>query len=181
MKGVFLTIEALRYLAQPTIMSRIIDRGVALKDMRYVLSMGSMMLNDKASIEDVVLAAKIAQAHGFISSFPKGYNTILDQGGVNLSGGQKQRIAIARAVLANPSILILDEATSSVDTRTELRVQKAMLKIMKGRTSFIIAHRLSTIKDADIIMVIDDGEIIEKGSHSELIDYRGKYYDMHYN
>lgn len=134
-----------------------------------------------ASDKEVEEAAFMANADQFIKRLPKGYDTILTEGGINLSQGERQLLAIARAVLANPSILILDEATSSVDTRTELRIQEAMLKIMKGRTSFIIAHRLSTIKDADIIMVIDDGEIIEKGSHSELIDYRGKYYDMYYN
>ena len=123
----------------------------------------------------------MANADIFIRRMPEGYETVLSESGNNLSQGQKQLLAIARAILSNPSILILDEATSSVDTRTELNIQEAMLKLMKGRTSFIIAHRLSTIRDADIIMVIDKGEIIEKGSHSSLIDKKGVYYNMYSN
>ncbi|MPM72348.1 putative ABC transporter ATP-binding protein [bioreactor metagenome] len=121
----------------------------------------------------------MANADVFIKRLPRGYDTILAESGSNLSQGQKQLLAIARAILSNPSILILDEATSSVDTRTELNIQEAMLKLMKGRTSFIIAHRLSTIRDADVIMVIDNGQIVEKGSHEELIDKKGIYYNMY--
>jgi ATP-binding cassette, subfamily B, multidrug efflux pump len=110
-----------------------------------------------------------------------GYDTMLAESGGNLSQGQRQLLAISRAVLANPSILILDEATSSVDTRTELHIQEAMLKLMQGRTSFIIAHRLSTIKDADKIIVINKGEIVEQGSHNSLIERKGVYYDLYYS
>ena len=117
-------------------------------------------------------AAKTANAHGFITRLPQGYDTILTDDGGNLSHGQRQLLAIARAVLADPAILILDEATSSVDTRTEVYIQKAMLNLMKGRTSFVIAHRLSTIRDADLIAVINDGRLIEKGTHKELLSKR---------
>lgn len=116
---------------------------------------------EDATKEEIIEAAKVANAHTFISRLPKGYDTILTEGGGNLSAGQRQLIAIARAVLSDPAILILDEATSNVDTRTELNIQQAMLKLMSGRTSFIIAHRLSTIKDADVIMVVEDGRIVE--------------------
>jgi len=132
-----------------------------------------------ATDKEVEEAAAMANADVFIRRLPKGYETVLSESGNNLSQGQKQLLAIARAILSNPSILILDEATSSVDTRTELHIQEAMLKLMKERTSFIIAHRLSTIRDADIIMVIDNGEIVEKGSHDELISKKGVYYNMY--
>jgi ATP-binding cassette subfamily B multidrug efflux pump len=132
-----------------------------------------------ATDKEVEEAAIMANADIFIRRLPKGYETILSESGSNLSQGQKQLLAIARAILCNPSILILDEATSSVDTRTELNIQEAMLKLMKGRTSFIIAHRLSTIRDADTIMVIDNGEIVESGSHKELISREGAYYNMY--
>ncbi|MBU3109988.1 ABC transporter ATP-binding protein [Clostridium lacusfryxellense] len=130
---------------------------------------------------EVISAAKMANAHEFIKRLPKGYETLLSESGSNLSQGQRQLLAIARAILTSPSLLILDEATSSVDTRTELRIQEAMLKLMYGRTSFIIAHRLSTIRDASKIMVIDDGQIIEMGNHAELINKKGKYYNMYFN
>jgi len=137
--------------------------------------------NLEATDLEVQNAAKMANAHEFIKRLPSGYETLLSESGNNLSQGQRQLLAIARAILTNPSILILDEATSSVDTRTELRIQEAMIKLMKGRTSFIIAHRLSTIRDADKIMVIDDGQIIEMGNHAELINKKGKYYNMYFN
>ncbi|MCM8899890.1 ABC transporter ATP-binding protein/permease [Caldicoprobacter algeriensis] len=132
-----------------------------------------------ATDEEVEQAAKIAHAHDFIMRLPQGYDTILTDDGGNLSHGQRQLLAIARAVLADPAILILDEATSSVDTRTEIYIQKAMLNLMKGRTSFVIAHRLSTIKDADLIVVIDNGKLVEKGTHQELLERKGVYYNLY--
>lgn len=135
----------------------------------------------EATQKEVEAAAAMANADVFIKRLPKGYDTLLTESGSNLSQGQRQLLAIARAILADPSILILDEATSSVDTRTELHIQEAMLKLMKNRTSFIIAHRLSTIRDADIIMVIDNGQIVEKGSHEELLKSGGVYAGMYYS
>lgn len=135
--------------------------------------------NLKATDEEIKIAATLARADDFIGNLPKGYDTYLNEGGTNLSQGQRQLLAIARAILANPSILILDEATSSVDTRTELKIQEAMVRLMENRTTFIIAHRLSTIKDADIIMVIDNGKIVESGSHEELIKKKGHYYNLY--
>jgi ATP-binding cassette subfamily B protein len=132
-----------------------------------------------ATDEEVEKAAKLANAHHFITLLPEGYNTKLSEEGSNLSQGQRQLLAIARAILADPSILILDEATSSVDTRTEVQIQKAMLNLMKNRTSFVIAHRLSTIKEADMILVINSGEIIEKGTHESLLDNKGFYYNLY--
>ena len=158
--------------------------GIVLQD-TYLFS-GTIKENIKygkldATDEEVAEAAAMANADVFIKRLPKGYDTVLSESGGNLSQGQRQLLAIARAILANPSILILDEATSSVDTRTELNIQEAMLKLMNGRTSFIIAHRLSTIRDADTIMVIDGGEIVEKGSHDSLIEKKGTYYNMYFN
>ena len=112
----------------------------------------------------------MADADHFIRQLPQGYQTCLSERGGNLSQGQRQLLSIARAILADPAILILDEATSSVDTRTEARIQKALLRLMAGRTSFVIAHRLSTIRDADQVLVIDDGQIVERGTHQELLD-----------
>lgn len=131
--------------------------------------------NAEATHEDVLDAAKTAMANRFTERLPDGYETVLAEGGSNLSQGQRQLLAIARAVLDDPRILILDEATSSVDTRTEMNIQKAMVNLMKGRTSFIIAHRLSTIRDADIIIVLRDGEIAEAGNHETLIKKGGEY------
>jgi len=136
--------------------------------------------NLDATDEDVCNAAKMSHADHFIRSLPDGYDTILNEEANNISSGQKQLLTIARAILADPKVLILDEATSSVDTRTEILIQKAMNNLMEGRTSFVIAHRLSTIKDADTILVMNDGDIIEKGSHRELLD-RGKFYAELYN
>jgi ATP-binding cassette subfamily B protein len=135
--------------------------------------------NLSATDTEVEEAARLANAHSFIKRLPKGYDTILGEDGGDLSQGQRQLLAIARTILANPSILILDEATSSVDTRTEIHIQEAMLNLMKGRTSFVIAHRLSTIQNADKIVVINSGEIIEMGHHRELLDKHGFYFDLY--
>lgn len=132
-----------------------------------------------ASREDIIKAAKSAYAHDFISKLPQGYDTILEENGSNISEGQKQLITIARALLKNPRILILDEATSSIDTRTERLIQKAMDQLVLGRTSFIIAHRLSTIINADLILVLKDGKIIEKGRHEDLLKENGFYKDLY--
>ena len=128
-----------------------------------------------ATDEEVKAAAAVAQADHFIQTLPDGYNMVLNEEASNVSQGQKQLLTIARTVLADPKILILDEATSSVDTRTEILIQKAMDNLMKGRTSFIIAHRLSTIKNADMILVMNNGDIVEKGSHDELMAQNGFY------
>lgn len=129
-------------------------------------------------MEQVRQAAKAAGADGFISRLPEGYDTVLTQGGLELSQGERQLITIARAVLANAPILILDEATSSVDTVTEQKIRHAMLKICEGRTSVIIAHRLSTIRDSDLIIFLDNGEIAEMGTHEELMELGGRYAQM---
>jgi ATP-binding cassette subfamily B protein len=133
----------------------------------------------EATNEECMRAAEMAEADHFIRRFPNGYQTLLTERANNLSQGQRQLLAIARAILADPAILILDEATSSVDTRTEARIQKALLRLMAGRTSFVIAHRLSTIRDADNVVVIDHGEIVEQGSHQQLLDKRGFYYHLY--
>ena len=132
-----------------------------------------------ATHEEVVAAAKAAHVHRFVQTLPSGYNMILNEEASNVSQGQKQLLTIARAILADPKILILDEATSSVDTRTEVQIQKAMDNLMKGRTSFVIAHRLSTIRDADLILVMKDGDIIEQGNHEELLEKNGFYAELY--
>jgi len=132
-----------------------------------------------ASEEEIVRAAKAAHADHFIRTLPKGYDTVLNEEASNISQGQKQLLTIARAILANPSILILDEATSSVDTRTEVHIQRAMNELMNGRTSFVIAHRLSTIRNADLILVMNKGTVIEQGSHDQLIEQKGFYADLY--
>lgn len=132
-----------------------------------------------ATHEEVVEAAKAAYVHQFVQTLPNGYNMVLNEEASNVSQGQKQLLTIARAILADPKILILDEATSSVDTRTEIRIQKAMDNLMEGRTSFIIAHRLSTIRDADLILVMKDGDIVEQGKHQELLDQNGFYAELY--
>jgi ATP-binding cassette, subfamily B, multidrug efflux pump len=134
---------------------------------------------EDATEEEIIQAAKAAYADHFIRTLPESYNTVLNQEATNLSQGQKQLLTIARAVLADPAILILDEATSSVDTRTEMNIQRAMNELMKGRTSFVIAHRLSTIRDADLILVMNHGRIIEKGTHGELLAKNGFYADLY--
>ena len=132
-----------------------------------------------ATDADVIEAAKAAHCHGFIKALPGGYDMLLNEEATNISQGQKQLLTIARVILKDPAILILDEATSSIDTRTEILVQRAMKKLMKGRTSFVIAHRLSTIRDADVIFVMKEGDIIEKGSHDELLETGGFYADLY--
>lgn len=132
-----------------------------------------------ATDEEVVEAAKLTAAHSFIKRLPKGYDTLLENDGANLSQGQRQLLNIARAAVANPSILLLDEATSNIDTRSEILIQKGLDQLMKGRTSFVIAHRLSTVKNADKILVLDHGQIVEQGSHEELLKMRGKYYSLY--
>jgi ATP-binding cassette subfamily B protein len=132
-----------------------------------------------ATREEVIDAAKIANADHFINLLPNGYDTVLEDNGSNLSQGQRQLLAIARAFLANSRIVILDEATSSIDTKTEMHIQKAMEKLIEGRTSFIIAHRLSTIRDADKILVIRDGQIVESGNHQDLLNKNGFYAELY--
>ena len=132
-----------------------------------------------ATDDEVLEAAKASHAHSFIKRLPKGYDTVISEDGGNLSQGQKQLLCITRVMLLLPPMLILDEATSSIDTRTEIRIQKAFNRMMEGRTSFIVAHRLSTIKEADIILVMKDGNIIEMGSHKELMQMNGFYTNLY--
>jgi len=172
--------------------------GVPIKEMdrHYLRSMMGMVLqdtwlfhgtiydnirygNEEASKDDIIAAAKIANVDHFIRTLPAGYETVINEEATNISQGQKQLLTIARAVLANPKIMILDEATSSVDTRTEVLIQRAMDELMKGRTSFVIAHRLSTIKNADVILVMRDGAIVEQGNHAELITQNGFYAELY--
>ena len=145
--------------------------GTVMENIRY----GKLDATD----EEVYAAAKLANADTFINQLPDGYNTVLKNGGTSLSQGQRQLLAIARAAIANPPVLILDEATSSIDSRTEAMVTKGMDAIMEGRTVFVIAHRLSTIKNSDVIMVLDHGHIIERGSHDDLLAQKGKYYQLY--
>lgn len=173
--------------------------GVNIKDLKInalrrlmgIVSQQSILFNDTffnniafgiddAKEEDVIAAARIANAHEFIMETPHGYQSSIGEGGGKLSGGQRQRISIARAVLKNPPILILDEATSALDTESEKLVQDAIIKLMKNRTSVVIAHRLSTVKHADLIVVLDDGEIVEQGTHEELISIKGGMYKKLY-
>jgi len=142
-----------------------------MENIRY----GALGASDEACID----AARLAEADHFIRQLPDGYQTVLNERASNLSQGQRQLLSIARAILADPAILILDEATSSVDTRTEARIQKALLRLMQGRTSFVIAHRLRTIRDADQVLVIQNGQIVEQGTHQQLLDRRGVFYDLY--
>ena len=156
--------------------------GVMLQD-SFIFS-GSIMDNIRygrldATDEEVIAAAKAAHVHHFVQTLPDGYNMVLNEEASNVSQGQKQLLTIARAILADPKILILDEATSSVDTRTEVRIQKAMDNLMRGRTSFVIAHRLSTIRDADLILVMKDGDIVEQGNHEDLLAAGGFYANLY--
>jgi ATP-binding cassette subfamily B protein len=131
-----------------------------------------------ASREQIIAAAKAAQAHDFITELPDGYDTMLGRKGHDLSGGERQRISIARAILRDPKILIFDEATSSVDTETEEKIQKAIQNLIKGRTTIAIAHRLSTLRHADTLYIVEKGKIIEEGTHEKLMDQEGKYYEL---
>lgn len=156
--------------------------GLVLQD--TFLFTGSVLENIRfgrldATDEECIAAARLADADHFIRQLPQGYQTQLSERAANLSQGQRQMLAITRAILANPGILILDEATSSVDTRTEARIQQALLRLMQGRTSFVIAHRLSTIRDADQVLVIKDGEIVERGTHAQLLAQRGFFYNLY--
>ena len=156
--------------------------GVVLQDV--FLFSGTVMENIRygnleATDEDCIAAAKLANADGFIRRLPQGYDTLLSERAGNLSQGQRQLISIARAILSDPSILILDEATSSVDTRTETQIQKALQRLMEDRTSFVIAHRLSTIRKADTVLVVNHGEIVERGTHEELMEKKGFYYNLY--
>ncbi len=146
--------------------------GTIMENLRYG--------NESADDAAVIAAAKAAYAHSFIRRLPQGYDTVISEGGGNLSQGQKQLLCIARAMLTDPEILILDEATSSIDTLTEIRVQKAFAKMMQGRTSFVVAHRLSTIKESDVILVMREGNIVEQGSHRELLHKKGFYYTLYH-
>ena len=156
--------------------------GIVLQDVN--LFTGTVMDNIRygrldATDEECIQAAKLANADGFIRMLPEGYNTVLTGNGSELSQGQRQLISIARAAVADPPVMILDEATSSIDTRTEAIVQKGMDALMKGRTVFVIAHRLSTVQNSNVIMVLEKGKIIERGTHDELVKEKGKYYQLY--
>ncbi len=156
--------------------------GIVLQDTN--LFTGTVMDNIRygkldATDEECIAAAKLAGADDFITRLPDGYNTMLSGNGANLSQGQRQLVSIARAAVADPPVMILDEATSSIDTRTESIVSRGMDALMQGRTVFVIAHRLSTIKNSDVIIVLDHGRIIERGSHEKLLEQKGQYYSLY--
>lgn len=164
--------DSLRNLFGMVLQDSWLFSGTIMENLRYG--------NSDASDEEIISAAKLSYAHSFIRKMPEGYNTKIYEGASNLSSGQKQLLCIARAMALNPPMLILDEATSSIDTLTEIRVQKAFKKLMRGRTCFVVAHRLSTIKESDIILVMNDGDIVEQGTHNELLK-KGGFYSKLYN
>ncbi|NLH59336.1 MAG: ATP-binding cassette domain-containing protein, partial [Clostridiales bacterium] len=165
------TMDSLRKQMGVMMQDSFIFSGTIMDNIRY----GRLNATD----EEVMEAARIVHADGFIREMEKGYYTEVNERGSRLSQGQRQLISFARTLLADPRILILDEATSSIDTKTEILVQKGLEQLLKGRTSFVIAHRLSTIRNASRIMVIDDGRIIESGSHDELLELKGAYYKLY--
>ena len=165
------TIHSLRSQMGVMMQDSFIFSGTIMDNIRY----GNMTATD----EDVIRAAKTVCAHDFIMEMDHGYETEVNERGSRLSAGQRQLISFARALLADPKILILDEATSSIDTETEILLQKGLQELLKGRTSFIIAHRLSTIKNADCIMYVDRGDILERGTHEELLSQKGEYYKLY--
>ena len=158
-------------------------RSIAMVSQETYIFMGTVAENiayarPDATRKEIIEAAIQASAHDFICKMPQGYDTIIGSSGRNLSGGEKQRVSMARAILANPRILILDEATSAVDTETELAIQESLEKLVKGRTTLSIAHRLSTLRNADKLIVVDDGRVTEAGTHGELIEMKGTYYKL---
>ena len=161
-----------------------IRRNIGLVSQEIYLFMGTIADNIRyakpdATIEEVVAAAKAASAHDFIMKLPDGYETRVGAGGQDLSGGERQRVSIARTIIQNPKILILDEATAAMDTETERNIQEALTKLKAGRTTIAIAHRLSTLRDADMLAVIDDGKVVEYGSYQELMRKKGEYYKLY--
>lgn len=163
--------EALRNQVAVVLQKNVLFSGTILDNLRWG--------KENASDEECIAAARLANADSFIRRLPDGYQTVLTGDGANLSQGQRQLIAIARAAVADPPVLILDEATSSIDTRTEALVQEGMDRLMKGRTTFVIAHRLSTVKNSDCIMVLEQGCIIERGTHDQLLAEKGRYYQLY--
>ena len=163
--------EALRNQVAVVLQKNVLFSGTILDNLRWG--------KEDATLEECQAACQAACADEFINRFPEGYNTWIEQGGTNVSGGQKQRLCIARALLKRPKVLILDDSTSSIDTRTEALVQQGMDALMTGRTTFVIAHRLSTVQNSDCIMVLEQGRIIERGTHDQLIQQQGRYYQLY--
>ena len=163
--------EALRNQVAVVLQKNVLFSGTILDNLRWG--------KEDATLEECQAACQAACADEFINRFPEGYNTWIEQGGTNVSGGQKQRLCIARTLLKQPKVLILDDSTSSIDTRTEALVQQGMDALMTGRTTFVIAHRLSTVQNSDCIMVLEQGRIIERGTHDQLIQQQGRYYQLY--
>ena len=165
------TMDSLRRAYAMVLQDTWVFRGTIFENIAYG--------KENAAMEEVVAAAKAAHIHGYIMRLPQGYHTVISEDGGNISKGQKQLLTIARAMLYNTNMLILDEATSNVDTNTERQVQKAIRSLMAGRTSFVIAHRLSTIQNADHILVVDHGDVVEQGTHESLMVQKGFYYRLY--